>query len=116
MEFTTAEILAFLILFGQLLGIYNSAKTARKNASEPLLKLEARVKNLEDGVMKRDFQINELKRDVDNAHDKIRRNEQSYADVTRVQNKALLAILLWIKDPEHTEMKQIDEAIKDISL
>lgn len=116
MNVTGAEIIAVLILIGQLISIYNQSKTARKNAAEPITLLETRVKNLEDGQMKRDFQMNEMKRDIDNAHNKIRENKLDYANNSKIQNKALLAILLWIKDPNHSDVHQIDEAIKEISL
>ena len=45
-----------------------------------------------------------------------RENENAFAETTKAQNKALLAILLWIKDPNHGDTKQIDEAIKGISV
>jgi peptidoglycan hydrolase CwlO-like protein len=115
-DVTTTEVLAVLILLGQLLSIYNSAKAAKKNASEPMTTLENRVKEIEKSNMKRDYQMTELKRDIDNAHNKIREAEESFSASTKSQNKALLAILLWIKDPEHSEAKQIDDAIKEISL
>lgn len=116
MNVTGAEIIAVLILIGQLISIYNQSKTAHKNAAEPITMLETRVKNLEDELLKRDYQMNEMKRDIDNAHNKIRENKLDYANNSKIQNKALLAILLWIKDPNHGDIHQIDEAIKEISL
>lgn len=116
MNATGTEIIAVLILIGQLIGIYNQSKTARKNATEPITLLEARVKNLEDGQMKRDFQMNEIKRDVDSAHTKIRETRQDNTETVKAQNKALLAILLCLKDPEHFDRKQLDDAIKELSL
>lgn len=116
MNVNGTEIIAVLILIGQLIGIYNQSKTARKNATEPITLLEARVKNLEDGQMKRDFQINEIKRDVDSAHNKIRENQADYTSISKVQNKALMAILLCLKDPDHFDRKQLDDAIKELSL
>lgn len=115
-DVTTTEVLAVLILFGQLLSIYNSAKAAKKNANEPLAQIDNRVKEIEKSNMKRDYQISELKRDVDIAHNKIRETQESYESIAKAQNKALLAILLWIKDPEHSEMKEIDDAIRLITL
>lgn len=116
MNVNGTEIIAVLILIGQLIGIYNQSKTARKNATEPITLLEARVKNLEDGQMKREFQINEIRRDVDSAHSKIRETRQEYNETVKAQNKALLAILLCLKDPDHFDRKQLDDAIQELSM
>jgi hypothetical protein len=62
------------------------------------------------------FKMETMAHDLDSAHDKIRKNESAFVETTKAQNKALLAILLWIKDPEHGDTKQIDEAIKEISI
>lgn len=116
MNVNGTEIIAVLILIGQLIGIYNQSKTARKNATEPITLLEARVKNLEDDQMKREFQINEIRRDVDSAHSKIRETRQEYNETVKAQNKALLAILLCLKDPDHFDRKQLDDAIQELSI
>lgn len=116
MNVNGTEIIAVLILIGQLIGIYNQSKTARKNATEPITLLEDRVKNLEDGQMKRDFQINEIRRDVDSAHNKIRETKEDYAETVKAQNKALLAILLCLKDPDHFDREKLDDAIQQLSI
>ena len=108
---TWVGVVAVLLLAMQLLSLYNSAHTASKHAHEPMQKIESRVKNLEDHVMVTEFQMNEMKKDINNAHDKIRANE---AD-TKTQNKALLAILMWIRSTNEGDLKQIDEAIRLIS-
>lgn len=96
-----------------ILNLYNSASTAKRNAREPLQKLDDRVKEIEAHVTKMDYAMNELKRDVDKAHEKIRETEAN----TAAQNKALLAILIWIKSNSagETDTRQIDDAIKAIS-
>lgn len=114
-DLTWVGFVGVLLFLSQLLSIYNSSKTAQKNATEPLKLLEKRITEIEKHVTGIDYGMNELKRDVDHAHDKIRENEKNYMETSKAQNKALLAILLWIKDPEHGDMHQIDEAIKVIS-
>lgn len=115
-DVTWVGVVGVLLLLSQILSIYNSSKTAQKNASEPLRSVDARLKDVEEHVIKLDFAMNELKRDVDHAHQKIRENEKNYLETSKNQNKALLAILLWIKDQEDGDTKQIDEAIKGISV
>ena len=96
-----------------ILNLYNSASTAKRNAREPLQKLDDRIKEIETHVTKMDYAMNGLKRDVDKAHEKIRETEAN----TSAQNKALLAILIWIKSNSagETDTHQIDDAIKAIS-
>ena len=115
-EVTWAAVVGVLLLLSQILNIYNSSKAAQKNAGEPIRSLEKKVADLESHLMKTDFTISSLKDDVDHAHQKIRENEKNYIETSKAQNKALLAILLWIKDPEHGDTKQIDDAIKGISV
>ena len=115
-EITWATVVGVLLLVSQILNLINSTAAAKKNANAPLDTIRKDVaKNRED--------IGELKhtltgalKDIDHAHDKIRKNENAFIETTKAQNKALLAILLWIKDPEHGDAKQIDEAIKGISV
>jgi len=104
-------VVAVMLLAMQLLSLYNSAHTASRNAHEPLNKIDERLKVLEEHVMKMDFRMDEMKRDVDHAQEKIRENEKN----TEAQNKALLAILMWIRQTNQGDMKQIDDAIRLIS-
>ena len=106
---------AFLLVAMQALSLYNTFHTAAKNHAEPMEKINSRLKDVENHLMKVDLAQNELKRDIDHAHEKIRENEKTSAAVAKAQNKALLAILLWIKDPQHGDAHEIDEAIKGIS-
>lgn len=80
-----------------------------------MVKLEQRITNAEGSLKVMEYNMSRLKEDVDHAHTKIRANEATAASIAKAQNKALLAILLWIKDPQHGDIHQIDEAIKDIS-
>ena len=112
---TWIGVVAVLLLVAQLLSLYNSFHAAAKNAHAPLEKLEARVKNNEDHLTRLDYRMDEIKRDVDHAHEKIRENEKHATAVANAQNSALLAILMWIKDPNHEDSKQIDDAIKAIT-
>lgn len=115
-EITWATVVGCILLLSQILNIYNSSKAARKNANEPIAKVEKSLQELSGKVQKMEFKMETMAHDLDHAHDKIRRNESALAETTKAQNKALLAILLWIKDPEHGDAKQIDEAIKEISV
>ena len=112
---TWLSFLGILLLIVNLLNLYNSAHAAQKNAHAPLQKLEERIKKCEEHLTGIDYAMNDLKRDLDHAHQKIRENEQTASKIAQVQNKALLAILLWIKDPQHGDSKAIDDAIQGIS-
>ena len=114
-ELTWVGVVGVLLLVSQILNLYNSSKTAQRNANEPLRSVDTRLKEVEEHVIKMDFVMNQLKIDVDHAHQKIRENEKNYLETSKNQNKALLAILLWIKDQESGDTKQIDDAIKGIS-
>ena len=115
-DITWTAVIGCILLLSQILNIYNSSKTARKNANEPIAKVEESIQELNDKVQRMGFKMETMAHDLDRAHDKIRKNESAFVETTKAQNKALLAILLWIKDPEHGDAKQIDEAIKGISV
>lgn len=115
-EITWAAVIGCILLLSQILNIYNSSKTARKNANEPIEKVKDSIHDLNDKVQLMEFKMENMAHDLDRAHDKIRENESTFIETTKAQNKALLAILLWIKDPNHGDAKQIDEAIKGISV
>lgn len=104
----------FLVLIN-LLNFYNSAHVASKNAHEPFRVLEERVNQIGKDVGTMQFNMERLKADVDHAHAKIRQNEENMNRISKAQNKALLAILLWIKEPQHEDCRRIDEAISEIS-
>lgn len=106
-------VIGILLVALNILNLYNTAHTARKNAREPYVSLEKRVKEVESKVEEHKYEMENIKRDVDEAHKKIRDNE---AD-TKAQNKALLAILIWIKSNSKPgdDMSQIDGAISAIN-
>lgn len=107
---------ALVMVAMQLLGLYNTWHTASKNAHEPMARLENRVLEIEKKLTLMDNNMERIKTDVDHAHAKIRENEETMSKITKAQNKALLAILLWIKDPQHEDNRRIDDAINEMSI
>lgn len=110
---TWMGFVAIALVVLNVLNLYNSAHTAKRNASEPFERLDARLKEAEKHLTQMDYAMNELHRDVDKAHEKIRATENN----AKNQNQALLAILIWIKSSAKPEddMSQIDKAIDAIS-
>lgn len=106
---------AIVMVAMQLLSLYNTWHTASKNAHEPMEKLEKRIGDIEKDVTIMEHNMERLKEDVDHAHQKIRTNEERTEKVAKAQSNALLAILLWIKDPDHEDRHRIDDAIKAIT-
>lgn len=106
---------AFVMVAMQLLSLYNTWHTASKNAHEPMVRLENRVLEIEKKLTIMDNNMERLKADVDHAHQKIRSNEERAERVAKAQSNALLAILMWIKDPDHEDRHRIDDAIKAIT-
>ena len=115
-DVTWVGVVGILLLLSQLLNIYNSSKTARKNAEEPLKELRKEVNQNKTDLGRLVFRMEKAEADINHAHDKIRENEESTGKIAKAQSKALLAILLWIKDPQHEDMKRIDDAIREISV
>lgn len=112
---TWVGVLAVMMVVMQLLSLYNSFHTASKNAHEPLAKVENRVIDIEKSLGVMEHTMERLKEDVDHAHEKIRANEARTDKVAKAQNGALLAILFWIKDPQHEDQRKIDDAIDEIT-
>ncbi len=106
---------ALVMVAMQLLSLYNTWHTASKNAHEPMAKMENRVLEIEKTLTVMEHNMGRLKEDVDHAHQKIRSNEERAERVAKAQSNALLAILLWIKDPDHEDRHRIDDAIKAIT-
>jgi hypothetical protein len=109
---TWVGIVAVLLFLSQLLNIYNSSKTAKRNADEPLREVkEISIENKNEIVALK-YRLEKDEEDINHAHEKIRENQK----ITKSQNKALLAILLALQNPERTDMQKIlDDAIKAIS-
>ena len=112
---TWVGVVAFMMVAMQLLSLYNSFHTATKNAHEPLQKVENRVIEIEKTLSVMEHNMERLKEDVDHAHQKIRANEERNDKVAKAQSNALLAILLWVRDPDHEDKRKIDDAIKAIT-
>ena len=106
---------AIVMVAMQLLSLYNTWHTASKNAHEPMMKMENRVLEIEKALSVMEHNMERRKEDVDHAHQKIRTNEERAERVAKAQSNALLAILLWIKDPDHEDRHRIDDAIKAIT-
>lgn len=106
---------ALVMVAMQLLSLYNTWHTASKNAHEPMQKVENRVLEIEKTLSVMEHNMERLKEDIDHAHQKIRSNEERTEKVAKAQSNALLAILLWIKDPDHEDQHRIDDAIKAIT-
>lgn len=115
-DITWVGVVGVLLLASTLLSIYNSAKAARKNADEPLREIRTSVNDMKNSVSKLEFRMERAEKDLNHAHEKIRENEATANNISKAQNKALLAILLWIKDPQSADKHQIDEAIKEIGV
>ena len=113
-DITWVGVVGILLLIAQLINLFNSTATAKKNINAPLDIVRADVAaNKEDiGAMK--HEIKDLKRDVDHAHAKIRETEDKLAKVTKAQSKAFLALLLWAKSGGE-DSSRIDDAISEIS-
>lgn len=114
-DVTWVGIVAVMLLAMNLINLYNSLHTATKNAHEPMDKVERKISEIEGDMKVLQNNMGRLKEDVDRAHEKIRKNEQRTDMVAKAQNRALLAILLWIKDPQHEDQHKIDDAIKAIT-
>lgn len=113
-DVTWVGVVGVLLLVAQLVNLFNSTTTARKNITAPLDIVRADVaKNKEDiGAMK--HEIKDIKKDVDHAHAKIRETDSKLEKATKAQSKAFLALLLWAKSGGEDSSK-IDDAINEIS-
>lgn len=113
-DITWAAVVGVLLLASQLFNLFNSANTAKKNASAPLDAVREDVKQNRTDIVKIQTEVTTLKKDVDHAHQKIRETESKLAVTTKAQNKAFMALLFWAKSGGEDSSK-IDDAIKEIS-
>ena len=113
-DITWVGVVGVLLLLSTLLNLYNSSKQARKNADEPLKEVKQKVEDNKEKIDKLEYRLERAEDDINNAHTKIRENKEHSNKALKAQSNALLAILLWIKDPQHDDSRQIDEAIKEI--
>jgi hypothetical protein len=114
-ELTWVSVVGVLLLVGQVLSLYNSMNTARKNATEPLNEIRRAVRSHTDEIMGMKRDMDEMKRDLNSAFDKIRENKEETERTAKAQNAALVQILLLLKEPEKRNDQKIDETIKELS-
>lgn len=114
-DITWVAVVGVLLLIGQVVSIYNSISTARKNAGEPLQNVKSAV--TEQGrriaVIERD--MTDVKKDLNHAFDKIRENKEESERTAKAQNAALVQILLLLKEPNKKNDKAIDDTIKELT-
>jgi len=111
---TWLGIVSGILLLSQILNLFNSANTAKKNANAPLDEIRNEMKDARRDITVMQSEIKDLKRDVDHAHEKIRETEGKLEKTTKAQNKAFMALLLWAKSGGQDSSK-IDDAINEIS-
>lgn len=111
---TWVGVVAVLLLISQLINLFNSTATAKKNASAPLDAVRADVTKNKEDIVEMKHVLIDIKRDVDHAHEKIRETESKLEKTTKAQSKAFLALLLWAKSGGQDSSK-IDDAINEIS-
>lgn len=113
-EITWVAVVGVLLLVSQIINLFNSTATARKNASAPLDSVRADVMKNKEDIAEMKHDIVDIKRDVNHAHEKIRETESKLEKTTKAQNKAFMALLFWAKSNGEDSSK-IDEAINEIS-
>lgn len=114
-EITWVSVIGILLLVGQVVSLYNSMSTARKNAGEPLQELKRTVNVHSDEIKEIKHGMDDMKRDLNNAYDKIRENKEESERTAKAQNAALVQILLLLKNPNVKNDREIDETIKNLS-
>lgn len=112
---TLVTVVGALLLIGQMASLYNSIVTAKKNASEPLQELKRAVNEHSDEIKEIKHDVDDMKRDLNNAYEKIRENKEESERTAKAQNAALVQILLLLKNPNEKNDKEIDETIKNLS-
>ena len=113
-DITWVGVVGVLLLIAQIINLFNSTVTARKNVNAPLDIVRADVATNKENIGAMKHEIKDLKKDVDHAHAKIRETEDKPARTTKAQNKAFMALLFWAKSGGEDSSK-IDEAINEIS-
>jgi hypothetical protein len=114
-ELTMVTVIGVLLLLGQILQLYNTAVTAKKNANEPMriVKEEIAVQGKRIGEI--EHEVTDMKKDINNAFDKIRENKEESERTSKAQNAALVQILLLLKEPTNKNDAKIDETIKQLT-
>lgn len=114
-QITFVTLIGVLLLIGQMASLYNSIVTAKKNASEPLNDIKRAVSAHTEEIKEIKRDMTDVKRDLNNAYDKIRENKEETERTAKAQNAALVQILLLLKEPNNRNDQKIDETIKQLT-
>lgn len=114
-DITWVAVVGVLLLVGQVVSIYNSINTAKKNAGEPLQIVRTAVSEQGRRITEIEHEMTDVKKDLDHAFDKIRENREDAERTAKAQNAALVQILLLLKEPTNKNDAKIDETIKQLT-
>jgi chromosome segregation ATPase len=114
-QITLVTVVGVLLLIGQMAALYNSIVTAKKNATEPLNDIKRAVSAHSEEIKEIKRDMTDVKRDLNNAYDKIRENKEDAERTAKAQNAALVQILLILKEPTKKNDKAIDDTIKELT-
>jgi hypothetical protein len=114
-DITWVAVVGVLLLVGQVVSIYNSISTAKKNAGEPLNIVKTAVTEQGRRITEIEHEMTDVKKDLNHAFDKIRENREDAERTAKAQNAALVQILLLLKEPTNKNDAKIDETIKQLT-
>ena len=114
-DVTWVAVVGVLLLIGQVVSIYNSINTAKKNAGEPLQIVRTAVSEQGRRITEIEHEMTDVKKDLNHAFDKIRENREDAERTAKAQNAALVQILLLLKEPTNKNDAKIDETIKQLT-
>jgi hypothetical protein len=114
-DMTMVTVIGVFLLIGQLMQLYNTAVTAKKNATEPLQSVRKVVLDQTKKIAEIEHDMDVMKKDSNRAFDKIRENKAEQDKTAKAQNAALIQILLLLKEPEKRNDQDIDRTIKELS-
>lgn len=114
-DITWVAVAGVLLLVGQVVSIYNSISTAKKNAGEPLNIVKTAVTEQGRRITEIEHEMTDVKKDLNHAFDKIRENREDAERTAKAQNAALVQILLLLKEPNKKNDKAIDDTIKELT-
>jgi len=114
-DITWVAVVGVLLLVGQVVSIYNSISTAKKNAGEPLQIVKSAVTEQGRRISEIEHEMTDVKKDLNHAFDKIRENREDAERTAKAQNAALVQILLLLKEPTNKNDAKIDETIKQLT-
>ena len=114
-DITWVAVVGVLLLVGQVVSIYNSINTAKKNAGEPLQMVRTAVSEQGRRITEIEHEMTDVKKDLNHAFDKIRENREDAERTAKAQNAALVQILLLLKEPTNKNDAKIDETIKQLT-